>query len=896
MNTTTKTVLISGGLLAAMWTAIRAFSVKKGAEQLNIRISNPFDYGITSGLDAIQFKINIELENISTEQFTLSLPSIRIFYKSKFIGRSNVNSKVYTILPRNIANINNIQIKLFLKEIVDNNFLTDVKNNLSKIKSMMKDFKLYLLLEVNGIPLEITRGLSGNNIPGLGLVAKSERIILSKKDYVHLIKPESQLLYKDAIVIHDATVEDTVAKMNQIVERYHSDVTKLAQELKGKTVRETSENIWNFIYRYIRYVRDDSRFEQLRRPLRTLYDQQGDCDCFSILAGSMLYSLGIPFFFRITKYNGHTEFQHVYVVVPRGSKEIIIDAVVDSFDYQKPYSGKKDFSTMSLNGIPLQFLNGTGDTPSSKINYKEITDLVLSGIGCDNCKSKTLSGDCSQVGCTLGAIESDKAVYDYLVKTRLAISKNPQIIMAYQKPADFIKMLDMAIQYWNTPKRGAILTELAKTEDKLISQNQINIDNLSGLDDGYDYFIDGLGRVSRKQRKAKRKGRRAARKVKRLNRRKKLLKAFVPGAAKALQKRKKVKVSSRSRASASENQEVVSPADAPDFDYKEQINTQQEAQQAQQDTPDIQDNAVQPEQDTQVQTDEGQDQSNDQPQNDAEPQEDGGGGDEPAEGEELSGFFKTLGKKTKGFFKTDLKNIGKAIVKFSPLTVAARQGILLAFKTNMKGIADKVKAGYLTEVQAKKKGMTTAAWQEGKNNLAKAEKFFADKMQGSRKALRNAILSGNRKGYVNGLGILPAAALAAATPFIIALLDMFKGKKAEESSSTTSESSDTSTSTEDKTDNSKKDDSADAGDKSGDGIKVVSSGVFNKIGTYVKENPVKTGAMVLGAAYLLSPGFRGKVNGAVGMGKKKASLHGTSFYHTHKRKTSPHKIKKVVLR
>ena len=97
------------------------------------------------------------------------------------------------------------------------------------------------------------------------------------------------------------------------------------------------------VVQHIEYVPDSAVMEQVRRPLRTLYDQKGDCDCYATLIGSILTNLGIPFSLRIAKYNGRSYFQHVYVVVREGDKELVVDPVVDKCFYEKKPSEKKDF-------------------------------------------------------------------------------------------------------------------------------------------------------------------------------------------------------------------------------------------------------------------------------------------------------------------------------------------------------------------------------------------------------------------------------------------------------------------------------------------------------------------------------------------------------------------------
>lgn len=132
--------------------------------------------------------------------------------------------------------------------------------------------------------------------------------------------------------------------------------------------------------------------------------------------------------------------------------------------------------------------------------------------------------------------------------------------------------------------------------------------------------------------------------------------------------------------------------------------------------------------------------------------------------------------KQKGFFKkigNGLKKVGKGIVRFNPASIAARNGFLLALRTNIGKMAEKLKWAYATPQQAQAKGVNPNTINKAKNALAKIEKLFT-KIGGKPANLRKAILKA-KKGRLNGLGAAPAAAaIAAATPIIVAAINAMK--------------------------------------------------------------------------------------------------------------------------
>jgi hypothetical protein len=431
---------------------------------------------------------------------------------------------------------------------------------------------------------------------------------------------------RDRVIIKDGEVSDTVELMEKVVWKYLDDTKRIAPLLQRLSTIETCQAIWEFVYQFIQYKLDKQGLEQLRRPARSWSERTTgvDCDCMSIFVSSILTNLQIPHSFRITKYSADS-WQHVYVIVPINDsrKYCVIDAVVSEFNYEKSYTDKIDY-TMNLKGINVAVLSGVAGN--------DLYDAVM---------ATSLTG--FDLGATSPQQDLDK-LYQNLVVTRNAVAQNPSLVSSIDDPQALLKMLDYAIQYWYTDKRGEALEVLSKNEAQLNLKNGINTLN------GFDLDPDELA----------------------------------------------------------------------------------------------------------------------------------------LSGINVKGFF----TKVKNTVKTVGQKIGqaanvavKAVVKFNPLSIAARGGYLLAMKLNLGKMASKLKWAYGTQQQASAKGIDAASWQKSKNALVKVETLFVDKLQGKKEALKNAILkgkAGNLSGIVEEdmMGYLgdPASAsvIAAAMPIIIATIKILK--------------------------------------------------------------------------------------------------------------------------
>lgn len=157
-----------------------------------------------------------------------------------------------------------------------------------------------------------------------------------------LIKPprreDDQVRYPDGVT---TDIVETVLFADKKSGYYTKE---FAASLKGKTLIDTCRNIWEFVKKQIPYVLDPAGDQNIKSPGRLWQEKAGDCKSFSVFTASCLKNLGIPYGFRFASYSKTDPTPtHVYVYVPIGNKEIILDSVwTGPFNTQKTYTFKQD--------------------------------------------------------------------------------------------------------------------------------------------------------------------------------------------------------------------------------------------------------------------------------------------------------------------------------------------------------------------------------------------------------------------------------------------------------------------------------------------------------------------------------------------------------------------------
>lgn len=295
----------------------------------------------------VKCPLAVDIENRTDTELDIKINSVDLYSDEERVATSAAGNYSKTLranstvtIPIDVWVSSSVLLSLIVSSILNNSAA------LEKAKEIVNKATLKINLTAKGVMMEVSMKLGESKTlqeekgtSGLGLVNYSKREIRPLSDYIELIPEVEKLQYDDAILINDVSPEETADFIREVGQKYKGDTRGLAQVLRGKDTRETVENIWKFCVSHIRYTEDSKDNEQVRRPLRTLYEQKADCDCFSALIASICENLGIPYVIRIAEYDNKGYFQHVYVI----ADGYVCDPVVDACFYEKPTTNHKDF-------------------------------------------------------------------------------------------------------------------------------------------------------------------------------------------------------------------------------------------------------------------------------------------------------------------------------------------------------------------------------------------------------------------------------------------------------------------------------------------------------------------------------------------------------------------------
>lgn len=296
----------------------------------------------------VKCPLAVDIENRTDTELDIKINSVDLYSDGERVATSAAGNYSKTLranstvtIPIDVWVSSSVILSLIVSSILNNSAA------LEKAKEIVNKATLKINLTAKGVMMEVSMKLGESKTlkdekkgtSGLGLVNYSKREIKPLADYIEIIPDVSELKHEDAIIIDDVTPEETAEFIREVGRKYKKDTEVLASVLRGRNNRETVENIWKFCVSHIRYTEDSKENEQVRRPLRTLYEQKADCDCFSALIASICENLGLDYVIRIAEYDNKGYFQHVYVIIDG----YVCDPVVDKCFYEKPTTKHKDF-------------------------------------------------------------------------------------------------------------------------------------------------------------------------------------------------------------------------------------------------------------------------------------------------------------------------------------------------------------------------------------------------------------------------------------------------------------------------------------------------------------------------------------------------------------------------
>lgn len=176
--------------------------------------------------------------------------------------------------------------------------------------------------------------------------------------------------------------EDIVARVLIVFHQSKNQLKKFAPELKGETIKETCNNIWNWVKENIKYRKDPPGVQWIKTPARLASDGSGDCKSYSVFIASCLYNLGIKGTFRFVSYDKTDPTPtHVYVVVKSRGEEIIIDDVMPAFNREKAYASKFDYNMTRISTMAgIGEISGGLATTLNKAGRRKVFNNALPGL------------------------------------------------------------------------------------------------------------------------------------------------------------------------------------------------------------------------------------------------------------------------------------------------------------------------------------------------------------------------------------------------------------------------------------------------------------------------------------------------------------------------------------
>jgi hypothetical protein len=270
---------------------------------------------------------------------------------------------------------------------------------------------------------------------------------------------------------------------------------KIAHLFKGSSDLETCRNVYDFLRYEIPYKVESGEAQKVKSLPRFLTDSKNtisgdpvgnDCKMYAIFSNVILNTLGIDSCYRFVSYKGNQP-THTYCIVP--SLNLVIDAVLPTFDTEKPFKTKKDMSLYKMSGI-------NEEEASRKYIDLSSPDAAIGAFNLKNTVKKSTAS-------IQKAVNSIPKVADKVVQgmktTTLAIPRNAFLGLIALNVRGFATSLQKAIdkgndlKWWvdlggdrtklkETVKSGSTKKRILGFEEEVNTREKLVLAGICGLD------------------------------------------------------------------------------------------------------------------------------------------------------------------------------------------------------------------------------------------------------------------------------------------------------------------------------------------------------------------------------------------------------------------------------
>lgn len=154
----------------------------------------------------------------------------------------------------------------------------------------------------------------------------------------------------------NAITGDIIDSLNSCFVQAKKDTKQWSDQFRGSTMYESAYNIWKYVRNNVLYKKDPDGLQVIQLPNAVIHRKHlgSDCKSRSLLISAVLSNLGADNVrFRYASYKNDWIPTHVYTIFTFQGRDVPVDSVITTFDFEKPFSHKIDhkMNVYQLSGI-----------------------------------------------------------------------------------------------------------------------------------------------------------------------------------------------------------------------------------------------------------------------------------------------------------------------------------------------------------------------------------------------------------------------------------------------------------------------------------------------------------------------------------------------------------------